>query len=65
MITVTRGRVEITSARPLASVQGYRAMFDLVPDAGPEPITMRLYLRVDGQALSETWLYEWAPPPAT
>ncbi|MEO7010000.1 MAG: glucan biosynthesis protein, partial [Caldimonas sp.] len=51
--------------RPLASVQGYRAMFDLVPDAGSEPITMRLYLRVDGQALSETWLYEWVPPPAT
>ncbi len=62
VITVSRGQVEITSARPLASVQGYRAMFDLVPDAGPDPITMRLYLRVDGQALSETWLYEWVPP---
>lgn len=62
VISVSRGRVEITSARPLASSGGYRAMFDLVPDGGAAPITMRLFLRAaDGQALSETWLYEWAP----
>jgi glucans biosynthesis protein len=44
-------------------VHGYRAMFDLVPDATTTPITMRLYLSADGQPLSETWLYEWVPPP--
>jgi glucans biosynthesis protein len=63
VISVSRGRVEITSARPLAAVQGWRAMFDLVPDATTEPITVRLFLRADGQPLSETWIYEWAPPP--
>jgi len=65
VITATRGKVEITSARPLASVQGWRAMFDVVPpDNGTEPIGLRLYLRADGQALTETWVYEWTPPPA-
>jgi glucans biosynthesis protein len=63
MVSVSRGKTEIVSARPLASVKGYRAMFDLVPDDSAEPITLRLYLSADGQALSETWLYEWAPPP--
>ncbi|MES1163164.1 MAG: glucan biosynthesis protein, partial [Rhizobacter sp.] len=64
VITVTRGRVEITSARPLSSVQGWRAMFDLVPDDSLEPITIRLYLRgPNGQPLTETWLYEYEPPP--
>jgi glucans biosynthesis protein len=38
-------------------------MFDLVPDAGTEPITLRLYLRADGQPMTETWIYEYAPPP--
>ena len=39
-------------------------MFDLVPDAtSTEPISLRLFLRTDGQPMSETWLYEWTPPP--
>ena len=63
VITASRGRVEISSARPLNAVRGWRAMFDVVPDAGVEPITLRMYLRANGQPLTETWLYEWAPPP--
>jgi len=63
VISVSRGRVEITSARPLAAVRGWRAMFDVVPDASLEPITVRLFLRANGQPLTETWIYEWAPPP--
>jgi glucans biosynthesis protein len=62
VITLSSGRAEITSARPLASVKGARVMFDVVPGAGLDPITLRLYLRVGEQSLSETWLYEWVPP---
>lgn len=63
VIEVSRGRVEITSARPLAAVGGIRAMFDLVPDGdGAEPVALRMYLHSGGTAVSETWLYEWAPP---
>jgi glucans biosynthesis protein len=62
VITLSSGRAEITSARPLASVKGARVMFDVVPGASPDPITLRLYLRVGEQSLSETWLYEWVPP---
>ncbi|MFQ6370490.1 glucan biosynthesis protein [Shewanella sp. YIC-542] len=63
VISVSRGRTEIESARPLHAIDGYRAMFDLVPpDEGTEPINIRLYLEADGQPLSETWLYQWDPP---
>ncbi|OBX37433.1 glucans biosynthesis protein D precursor [Halomonas elongata] len=65
VIDASRGRVEITSARPLDAIEGYRAMFDVVPpDEGTEPITLRLYLKSGDRPLTETWLYEWTPPPA-
>jgi glucans biosynthesis protein len=64
VISTSSGKIEITSARPLGAIDGWRAMFDLVPDAtSTEPISLRLFLRTDGQPMSETWLYEWTPPP--
>ncbi|MBF1803007.1 glucan biosynthesis protein [Alloalcanivorax profundimaris] len=66
VIDSSAGRVEITSARPLHEIDGYRAMFDLVP---PEddltPINLRLFLKreSDGAPLTETWIYQWSPPP--
>jgi glucans biosynthesis protein len=63
VITASRGRVEITSARPLKPLGGWRAMFDLVPDASTQPIDLRLYLSYQGQPLTETWIYQYAPPP--
>ncbi|MBI4207914.1 MAG: glucan biosynthesis protein D [Betaproteobacteria bacterium] len=65
VITASRGEIDITSARPLHAVRGYRAMFDLKPtDNSVEPINLRLYLRAGGQPLTETWLYQWTPPPS-
>ncbi len=29
-----------------------------------EPVELRLHLRLGPQALTETWLYQWDPPPA-
>lgn len=66
VITTSRGKVEITSARPQGAINGYRAMFDLVPPDDPAtatlPIDLRMYLRCDGQPMSETWLYQYNPP---
>jgi glucans biosynthesis protein len=66
VITVSRGTVELTSARPLRSIQGFRAMFDLrLPDERPAPpVELRMYLAYGGQPMSETWCYQWAPPAA-
>ena len=65
VISASRGEIEIASARPQAAIQGYRVMFDLKPtDESHEPIDLRMYLRIGGRPLSETWLYQWTPPPA-
>jgi glucans biosynthesis protein len=65
VITTSRGAVEIASARPLNSIQGYRAMFDLrLPDDRPVPVELRVYLAFQGQPMSETWCYQWTPPVA-
>ena len=64
VISASRGSVEITSARPLHAISGWRAMFDLKPVRRElEPINLRLFLALDGQPLTETWLYQYTPPP--
>jgi glucans biosynthesis protein len=61
---VSRGTIETQSARPLQSIGGFRAMFDLKPpDDSVEPIDVRLFLRHRREALTETWMYQWMPPP--
>ncbi len=65
VVTASRGKVEIVSARPLYEINGFRAMFDLRPtDDRPDPIDLRVVLRFEGEPLSETWLYQWVPPSA-
>jgi periplasmic glucans biosynthesis protein len=63
VITASRGRIELPSARHLGPEE-WRAMFDLaLSDDSTEPVNLRLFLSLDGQALSETWLYQYTPPP--
>jgi glucans biosynthesis protein len=39
-------------------------MFDLKPaDGSTEPVNLRMYLRAGSEPLTETWLYQWNPPP--
>jgi glucans biosynthesis protein len=64
VISSSDGRVEITSARPQNAIEGYRIMFDLVPpENSTQPIDLRAHLVVNGQPLTETWVYQWTPPP--
>ncbi len=66
VVSASRGKVEIVSARPQNEINGYRAMFDLrTTDDKLDPIDLRLFLRLNGEPLSETWLYQWVPPSLT
>jgi glucans biosynthesis protein len=66
IVTVSRGEIEVPSARPLQAIGGFRAMFDLrPPDDSVEPIDIRMFLRRRNQPLTETWMYQWTPPSAT
>jgi glucans biosynthesis protein len=65
VITTSHGQVEHVTAHYVEEFHGYRALFDVrPPDEGIDPIDMRLYLRVSGRALTETWIYLWTPPSA-
>jgi periplasmic glucans biosynthesis protein len=65
VVTASRGAIELAVARPQVESQGYRAMVDIRPtDDSVEPIDLRLYLRLGHEALTETWVYQWTPPPA-
>jgi glucans biosynthesis protein len=60
----SHGTLETVSARPLHAIEGYRVMFDIVPPGdGTDQVDLRLFLRDASGALSETWLYQWTPPP--
>jgi periplasmic glucans biosynthesis protein len=64
VISASRGSIEISSARPLHAISGWRAMFDLkLTDDSLEPINLRLFLALDRQLLTETWIYQYTPPP--
>jgi glucans biosynthesis protein len=62
VISTSRGQTEHVTAHYVEEFHGYRALFDVKPDDGTEPIDLRLYLRVAGRALTETWIYLWTPP---
>jgi periplasmic glucans biosynthesis protein len=64
VLSASRGRFETVSARPVVGTSNWRAMFDYVPtDDSLEPVNLRMYLSLDGEALTETWLYQYEPPP--
>ncbi|KJK24973.1 glucan biosynthesis protein D [Burkholderiaceae bacterium 16] len=49
-----------TEAVPNGVAGHWRAQFDLTAE-GKEPVDLRLFLRLDGKPLSETWLYQYHP----
>ena len=57
-------RSEHVTAHYVEEIKGYRALFDVRPaDDSNDAIDLRLYLRIDGRPLTETWIYQWTPPP--
>ena len=64
VIDISRGKIRLPSARPLKAINGYRAIFDVEPgDENPAPINLRVFLRANDKPLTETWMYQWSPPP--
>ena len=61
VITASRGEILAPAARPIEELGGWRANFDLRAD-GPEPVDLRMVLRLGPRTLTETWVYQWTPP---
>ncbi len=60
VVTAASGRIERDVAYPVVDSDKWRATFDFTPD-GPQPVDIRLYLRRNNDALSETWLFQHLP----
>lgn len=63
IVTASSGEISHLTAHYVPEFSGYRALFDLRPVADSEkPVDLRLYLRIQGRPLSETWIYQYTPP---
>lgn len=62
VLTASRGTFSyvFTEAVPNGVPGHWRAQFDLTAD-GKDPVDVRLFLRLDGKPLSETWLFQYHP----
>lgn len=60
VINVAHGEVKGAFAIQVIGTHYWRAFFDYHP-SGKDPLDIRLYLELDGNALSETWLFQYLP----
>ncbi len=60
VVTASSGEVSNVACYSNKATDGWRAMFDFKPQNG-DPADLRLYLQKNGEPLTETWLYQFAP----
>ena len=60
VVEANAGEISEVAVRPLPDGEGHRVTFRLVPD-GERVSDMRLFLRLDGERVTETWSYVWDP----
>jgi glucans biosynthesis protein len=64
VIGTSKGTTEHITTHYVEEIKGYRALFDVrPPEDSNEIIDLRMYLRIDTRPLTETWIYQWLPPP--
>ena len=64
VVSASRGKLDLIYAFPIATTDRWRVTFDLDVGAqgqGDEPIDLRMFLQHEGQAMSETWIYQVFP----
>ncbi len=63
MITLSSGEAKQIESPNIEPIDGYRIQFFYwYPTGSTDPVDMRMYLRCQGDAISETWLYQYFPP---
>jgi glucans biosynthesis protein len=60
VVTASSGTISGAFIEPIPGTKRWRAIFDLTPN-GNEPVELRLYIRGNGDAMTETWLYQFRP----
>jgi len=57
VVTAASGKIERYSVYPVVDTDMWRVMFDFTA-ASEDPVDLRVYLKKDNDALSETWLFQ-------
>lgn len=60
VIDASRGSVSNEVAYPVVGTDRWRVLFDLEA-TGHDPVNLRMFVRLDDKALSETWIYQFFP----
>ena len=60
VVSASSGTIERQAVYPVVDAEKWRAMFDFTA-ASADPVDIRLYLRRDNEAISETWLFQHLP----
>ncbi|MFO1468231.1 MAG: glucan biosynthesis protein D [Steroidobacteraceae bacterium] len=64
VISTSRGTLEHVTAHQVPEFGGWRALFEVrLTDESLDPVDLRCFLRIRGRPLTETWIYQWNPPP--
>ncbi|TCL06057.1 MULTISPECIES: glucan biosynthesis protein D [Sodalis] len=64
VINASAGKIDNIEILFVEPMDGYRILFDWIPDSDKtDPVELRMFLRTGVTALSETWLYQYFPPP--
>lgn len=59
VVTASRGTVSNAYTHPVVDQrERWRSLFDIQAD-GDEPVDLRAYLKLNGEALTETWIYQY------
>jgi glucans biosynthesis protein len=61
VVSASRGSVGRAYIEPVPGTRRWRAIFDLKPE-GNDPVELRLFIQGNGEALTETWLYQFRAP---
>src|SRR5690625_2925561 len=62
VVEASRGKISDVFAERIPGTERWRAHFDLELDEGDaEPVELRLFLHLDEELLTESWLYQFLP----
>jgi glucans biosynthesis protein len=62
VVSLSRGKIDKPYVIKVVGTNRWRAVFDVVAE-GRDAVNLRCFLRLDNKPLSETWLYQYFPPP--
>lgn len=60
VVTASSGKIDHKVVQHHDPIDGWRVFFELQPK-GDAPVELRCFLKLGGDALTETWSYQWTP----